>query len=102
MARKTEKLLMATTRLALGDHRQASDVADILHKEGIGRGLAGVLTVRLNRGDLQPAVKRTFGESKRHGESASTPVVVAIDRISLQRPVDHLGNLVVPIGAGPA
>ena len=50
---------------------------------------------------LQPAVRRALGDPRSSRQGASCPLSADISGFDLQGPVDHLGPLVILIGAGP-
>ena len=58
--------------------------------------------MRLHRKSLQPAVDRGLGDARRRSQGAVTPVGFAIGGLGMQGPVDHLGDIIVLLGAGPA
>jgi hypothetical protein len=73
----------------------------------LGRGssyvqaVVGFLAVGLQRKGLLPAVRRAFGDAASRRQGASCPLRAAVCGLALQVPVDHLGRLVILLGAGP-
>jgi len=80
---------------------EADDVSYLLNKEGIVAELERILAVWLHGKGLQPSVRRTFGDACCSRQGASRPLRAAVCGLALQGPVDHLGHLVILIGAGP-
>ena len=80
---------------------EPDDVSYLLDKEGIVGELERFLAVWLQRESLQPAVRCTFGDAGSSRQGASRPLCAAISGLALQGPVDHLGHLVILIGARP-
>lgn len=80
---------------------EPDDVSDLLDKKGIVRELERFKAVGLQGEGLQPAVRGTFGDACSSRQGASCPLGAAVCGLALQGPVDHLGHLVILIGAGP-